>query len=203
MWKEDNMNKKSRFATIQIIVYYFAAAVCVLAGIVNALTIDNIENPSAIEEFLCMLFLILLIVALVIIFCFAIGDIFYSVNKYKSRDMDKLLDGVIKIKLFTIPCYMINYIVCAFWCLFLLCTIVASFAGIVLAVVFTFVTCLVIAATGAYGIAFIKLFNEMPPENPMGKVHYVLQVLPCLDVVSTVILMRKYKKIHLSVGERI
>ena len=35
------MNKKSRFATIQTIVYYFATVVCVLAGIVNAMTTDN------------------------------------------------------------------------------------------------------------------------------------------------------------------
>lgn len=188
------MNKKSRFATVQTIVYYFAAVVCVLTGIVNALTIDNSENPSVIEDFLCMFLLILLIVVLVILICFAIGDIFYSVKKYKSRDIDELLDGVKKVKLFTIPCYIINYIVCAFWCLFLLGTIVAAFAGIVLAVVLTFVTCLVIAATGAYGIAFIKLFNEMHPENQISKVHYALQVLPCLDVVSTVMLMNKYKK---------
>ena len=35
---------------------------------------------------------------------------------------------------------------------------------------------------------------KMYPENQISKVHYVLQLLACLDVVSSVILLGKYKK---------
>ena len=95
-------------------------------------------------------------------------------------------------------CKILMALLIIFLCLLLLCTIVVAIAGVVLAFVLVFATCLVIAATGAYGIAFVKLYNEMYPENQISKMHYILQVLPCLDVVSSIILLRKYKISNLS-----
>ena len=62
-------------------------------------------------------------------------------------------------------CKILMALLIIFLCLLLLCTIVVAIAGVVLAFVLVFATCLVIAATGAYGIAFVKLYNEVYPEN--------------------------------------
>lgn len=188
------MNKKSNFATIQMIVYYVAMVLCVIEGIVAALSTDDSMINSTIADALTTILGIFHLILLIGIFGFAIASIFYSVKRYQTKELGELLNGVLKIKLLTIPCYIINYVVCAFLCLMLICTIVASFAGIVLAVVLTVLTCLVIAATGAYGIAFVKAYNETHPGNQISKVHYALQVLPCLDVVSSIILISKFRK---------
>lgn len=196
--------KKSKFATVQMCFYYLALLMIVLMIIMNIFDIiasggdmDAIYeinmNRSPINNFIQYGLTIGYCISIIAIIGFAIADIFYCVKQYKNGEFNKLRDGMKKIKLVTIPCYFVNYGICIILCLMLLLTIVASLVGVFMAFLFTVITCLVIAATGAYGISLIKLYNKTNPNQPINKIHCVLQLLPCVDVISTILILKKIK----------
>ena len=184
------MAKKSKFATIQLIVYYVALLISIL--VIIDFSIESDDSP--LQEFICKMLVTLLLVSLLVIVCFAVGDVIYTIIIYQKQELSMLADGIKKIKLLTIPCYIMNFIVGVFCCGMLIGTIVASFPGLVMAVVLISGTCLVIALTGMYGILYVSLYNKSYPENRIGGLHYLLQLIPCLDVISSAMLLWRHRR---------
>lgn len=88
-------------------------------------------------------------------------------------------------KLAAIPIYVLNFL---FFCLFG----VMMFPGTVITGLVSGCLCfLSVVLSGVTGIINIKRNN--PAKTEIGKIHYVLQLIPVLDVISTLVLIIKLK----------
>lgn len=93
------------------------------------------------------------------------------------------------LKLCSIPFYILNFLWSVFvWGLFLLAS-----RGILLALlpVSFAVTCLMAVQTGLVGLCYLRLQKRQG--RPVSGLHTVCQLLPVLDVISTLLLVRRLR----------
>lgn len=108
---------------------------------------------------------------------------------YQRGEIGKLRDGWKLLKLNSIPFYILNFLYSCFaWFI-----LVGASRGILVLLVPipVVITGLMVVQSGCVG-AFYLRYLRFPPENgkkPHG-VHYALQLLPVLDVVSTLLILR-------------
>ena len=90
----------------------------------------------------------------------------------------------------SIPFFVLNFLYSvAVWFVF-----VAASRGIFLIFVPIpiVITCFFILETGCVGCVAVKALRRQPPPVP-NKVHYFLQLVPVLDVFSTLLLLQRQK----------
>lgn len=142
----------------------------------------------------------LLIFCFICIFLFGIGDIFYAVKLYRLGDLKRLIYGIQKIKTGTILYHLIVFYVCLLFIPSIIQRIMPAERAMIIVYflvfgVFLYLCIMIeIAMTGAYGIAYVKLFRKTYPQEKMGRIHYLFQILPLLDVISSHILVSQYKQ---------
>ena len=115
-----------------------------------------------------------------------------AVAAYRRNRADRLRKGWKLLKLWSIPFYVVNFI----YSLFAWFILVGASRGIlfVLVPIPIVITCLMIVQSGCVGICYIMYLRKQPENGgkPSG-VHYVLQLLSVLDVISTIVILRKFK----------
>lgn len=55
--------------------------------------------------------------------------------------------------------------------------------------------CQLIIQSGCTGVIYIKFLRKQHSEKTPSAVHYLLQLIPVLDVVSTLIVLKKYGEV--------
>lgn len=118
--------------------------------------------------------------------CVAMGVIACRRNKAAElRQSWKLL------KLWSIPFYVLNFIY-SYLAWFVL---VGASRGILLILVPIpiMLTCLMVVQSGCVGVCYILLLRKRDGYRPSG-IHYVLQLLSVVDVISTIILLKSSKE---------
>lgn len=114
-----------------------------------------------------------------------------SVAAYRMGYGEKLRKSIKLLKLCSIPFYLLNFIVSFVYWFF----IVAASRGILffLIPIPIAITCLLIFQTGCVGICYIKHLRKQPEnqKKPSG-IHYLMQLVSVLDVISTICIFRKY-----------
>ncbi len=106
------------------------------------------------------------------------------------RETDRVIRAWRTLKLGSIPFFVLNFLYSvAVWFVF-----VAASRGILLIFVPIpiAITCFFILETGCVGCVAVKALRRQPPPVP-NKVHYFLQLVPVLDVFSTLLLLHRQK----------
>lgn len=118
-----------------------------------------------------------------------------AVSAYRREEYDQIRKAWKLLKLGTIPFYILNFLY-SFFIWFLL---VGASRGIliILVPIPIIFTCLLIVESGCVGWCYIKYLRKRPkPENGRrpSRIHYLMQVVSVFDMISTVVLLRKYKE---------
>ena len=113
-----------------------------------------------------------------------------AVIAYKRGEYEKIRSGWRLLKYASIPFYILNFIYsAAVWFV-----LIGASRGIMLIFVPIpiGITCTMIFQSGCIGWCYIRFFNRQREESKkLSWVHYVLQVVAVLDVVSTLLIARK------------
>jgi hypothetical protein len=128
---------------------------------------------------------------------FAVKNIINTCRLYKNREYNSLRKYMKVRKLGVIPYFVLNFVI-----YFLLFTLFfAASRGLILftpiPLIFLlpiFFTYLTVLFTSSYGIGFVAIINkEKRLKNGKLIIHVLLQLCFILDVISTIILLMKYK----------
>lgn len=137
--------------------------------------------------FYLLVFYLLMIAAVQIAgwVCVAVGVVAYRRNNAAElRQSWKLL------KLWSIPFYVLNFL----WSFLVWFVLVGASRGILflLVPIPVIITCLMIVQSGCVGICYIMLLRKRYGNQPSG-IHYVLQLLSVVDIISTITILKSYK----------
>lgn len=195
--------KKSKFITRQFWLYMAATFFYVVSSGIMLMKTSSLLHMDVYQIFKWTTILAML--CDIGIELFAIAGIFYAVKLYRQEDFDSLLYGIRKLKLGTVP----YYIAAGPAGLMMITVLQIEGAGIgilppniatvvVYYYLFEFLWVLSVgtqlAMTGAYGISYVKLLRKQYPEYKISWLHYVLQILPVLDIISSYGLVKKHKR---------
>lgn len=137
--------------------------------------------------------LILFLISGVVLFIANVLGCMVAVLSARVDDM-ALLKAVKQMKLYTIPFYLLNFVF-----QFIVWTILMmALRGMLFFLLWIpfFSAWLLILESGCVANRYIKrLRARMPDERKPGKVHYFLQLIPVLDVLSTLIVLKKYGEV--------
>lgn len=142
--------------------------------------------------------IIFLVISGIINIVFAIINIINAIKLFKNKEFDFLRKYMKKIKLRAIPYFILNFIF--FFLLFML--FAAATRGIMLATPFpllflipVFFTYLSVIFTSSYGIGYVAfLYKEGKIKTSKLIIHIILQLCFVLDVLDTIILLKKVKE---------
>lgn len=147
-----------------------------------------------------------LLVALVVItgilnVIFAIKNIINSCRLYKNREYNSLRQYMKVLKLGSIPYFILNF---AIYFLLFIILFAASRGIIVVTPIPLFIfsppilfTYLEVLFTSSYGIGFIAIINkEKRIKSVSFIIHVLLQLCFILDIISTIVLLTRYKVEH-------
>ncbi len=114
-----------------------------------------------------------------------------SMSSYKKQNTDILRKSLKILKLYSIPFYIFNFIYSSFaWFV-----LVGASRGIMIIFVPIpiFITYLLIIQSGCVGVFCFKILSKNKID--FNGIHYLLQLIPLLDVISSIIIIRKTKNI--------
>lgn len=127
-----------------------------------------------------------------------------AVKMYTQSEYEPLKKSWLLLKIKTIPFYILNFI---FGLVYIIFLIGASRGLAVLAVIPILVpiwyTCAFIVQSGFFGAANIILLRRKYGKEQISAIHYFLQFISVLDVISTIILFKKIKKLNAASAEQI
>lgn len=114
----------------------------------------------------------------------------FGVIASKKGQIEELKNSWKMLKFSSIPFFVVNF----FYSFMVWTIIVAASRGILffLIPIPIFITCQMIVQSGMLGILYLNNLKKTQKESPSG-VHYVLQLLSVLDVVSTFLILKKYE----------
>lgn len=146
-----------------------------------------------------------LLIAGVIISCifnaiFALKNVLKAYQLYKNKECNSLRKHMKALKFGVIPYFVLNFVIY----LFLFAILFVGSRGIMIVtpipLIFLFpifFTYLIVVFTSSYGICFAVINSKEKGLSKMKLVLYtLLQLCFVLDVISTVILLIKYKKVE-------
>lgn len=108
--------------------------------------------------------------------------------------IEKLKRGWRLLKLGSIPFFVLNFLYSfAVW--FLIVAASRGILGILLPIPIA-ITCLMILQTGCVGCCWVRHLRRRP-QSP-GRRHYLFQLLPVADVLDTLYLLRREKRVEAS-----
>lgn len=135
--------------------------------------------PALANVFLILLILFILVITVVIEISGA-EKIRKFLNNGETENAVKMWK---QMKLISIPFYIVNYIICF---TFASITFPISLISIPLDYIFCWI---MIIVSGIVGIRVIKSLKD----TKISFIHYIFQVLPVFDVISTLIISKKMK----------
>lgn len=114
-----------------------------------------------------------------------------AIAAYRQNKGEKLRNGIRILKFYSIPFYVVNFLY-SFFAWFVL---VGASRGILILLVPIpiIITYLMIFQSGCVGICYIMYLRKQPENQgkPNG-VHYALQLIPVLDIIGTIMILRKW-----------
>ena len=153
------------------------------------------------------LFIFLHVFALISVFCITqvLGCLsaLLAVKMYWRSEDDKIRKALILLKIKTVPFYLLNLVYGLIYTLFI--TFVSMGMALVLIVpvmIPIWYTCAFVVQSGFFGAANVAVLRKKYCDS-ISLIHYVLQFIPVLDVLGTVILLKKTKKINAASAEQI
>lgn len=121
-----------------------------------------------------------------------------AVSAYRSGEWEMLIKGWKLLKLSSIPFYILNFI----YSLLAWIMLIGASRGLLIFLVPipVFLTCSMIVQSGIYGICVVRYLRRTAKcgsasgaGGNLSAVHYVLQLVSMLDIVSTIMIVKRYK----------
>lgn len=115
----------------------------------------------------------------------------FAVCAYRAGEYEKLRQSWKLLKIWPIPFYILNFL----YSFVVYGILVGASRGLLLILVPipVFITCSMVVQSGFHGICYVMFLRKRPvPDQRPSEVHYAFQLVPLLDIVSTIILLRKY-----------
>ncbi len=171
-------------------------------GIIPALGYGTDEATGETKIWVILFFIVLTIsfVAVQVVGCLSAAT---AVKMYIKSECDSLKKSWLLLKLKTIPFYIFNFI---YGVIYVIVLIGASRGLAVIAVIPILLpiwyTCAFIVQSGFFGAANVATLRKKHGDG-ISLIHYILQFIPILDVISTIILLRKTKKLDVTGAEQI
>ncbi len=124
-----------------------------------------------------------------------------AVKMFMQSETDQLSKAWVLLKIKTIPFYILNFAVC----LMVGFGLALATAGLLSFIIILMIiyTCTFIVQSGFFGAANIILLRRKYGKEQISAIHYFLQFISVLDVISTIILFRKIKKLNAASAEQI
>lgn len=121
-----------------------------------------------------------------------------AVKMHMKSESEALEKSWILLKIKTIPFYVLNFI----YGLAYAVTLIGASRGMVVLFIFPLLipiwyTCAFIVQSGFFGAANVAMLRKKYGDN-ISLIHYVFQFIPVLDVLSTIILKSKCRKLQTS-----
>ena len=113
-----------------------------------------------------------------------------AVKMYLNSEKEELSRAWTLLKIKTIPFYVINFVICSF--IGLMLTVATAGLLVIINVIMIWYTCAFIVQSGFYGAANVAMLRKEHGDD-ISAIHYVLQFVPVLDVISTIMLKKKAK----------
>ena len=163
-------------------------------GILPALGYGTDEATGEMKIWAIIFFIVLTIsfIAVQVVGCLSAAT---AVKMYIKSEYDPLKKSWLLLKLKTIPFYIFNFI---YGLAYTVVLIGASRGLVVMAVIPIlfpiWYTCAFIVQSGFFGAANVAVLRKRHGDS-ISLIHYVLQFIPVLDVISTIILLKKIKKL--------
>lgn len=171
-------------------------------GIIPALGYGTNEATGEMKIWAIIFFVVLAIsfIAVQVVGCLSAAS---AVKMYIRSEYDPLKKSWSLLKLKTIPFYIFNFI---YGLIYTIVLIGASRGLAVIAVIPILLpiwyTCAFIVQSGFFGAANVAVLRKKYCDS-ISLIHYVLQFIPVLDVLSTIILLRKTKNLNTASAEQI
>lgn len=172
-------------------------------GILPALGYGTDEATGEMKIWAIIFFIVLTIsfIAVQVVGCLSAAT---AVKMYIKSEYDPLKKSWLLLKLKTIPFYIFNFI---YGLAYTVVLIGASRGLVVMAVIPILLpiwyTCAFIVQSGFFGAANIILLRRKYGKEQISAIHYLLQFISVLDVISTIILLKKTKKLNAASAEQI
>lgn len=195
--------KRCKLATLQIIFEYTVLFVNIVyfsldLVILNDKTLYKKEMTSSLPNL--DFFVVGLLCITVIIF--EVLDLIYLEKKCKERVLDELIDGLVKLRFGLIPFNLVVFAAhIGVSCYLLWLHPIMLVFVIIIFLAYFFIIGSSNIVISLFGINFIKLYNMRYEEEKIGKIHCVFQCLPILDILSSIILLKRYKKLTENEGK--
>lgn len=169
---------------------HFLLSIGVIAGLVflgNRGEQGGQWNASMLVLLLCYL---LMAAVLQITGCICAGA---AIAAYKQREDKKLRKAMKMLKLGSIPFFILNFILSTV--VFGAIAAAPPGFGIILAPIPVIFTCALIVESGCVGICYVMYLRTHPVNGrrPLG-IHYLLQLISLLDIISTIVILARYKQ---------
>lgn len=140
---------------------------------------------------------VLIIISGIFNFIIAVTNVINSITLFKNSDHVSLRQNMKILKFGLIPYFVINFVLY----LFIFLILFAASRGIIIFspiplffIIPIFFTYLAVLFTSFYGIGYVLiLWKENRIKNSCLVIHVLLQLCFVLDVISTIILLAKYK----------
>lgn len=124
-----------------------------------------------------------------------------AVKMFMQSQTEQLSKAWVLLKIKTVPFYILNFAVC-FMVGFGLTLATAGFLSFIIIIMIIY-TCTFIVQSGFFGAANIILLRRKYGKEQISAIHYLLQFISVFDVISTIILLRKTKKLNAASAEQI
>lgn len=124
-----------------------------------------------------------------------------AVTRYR-RQPDVIRRGWKLLKLWSIPFYLINFVYSVFaW--FILLAASRGMIFFLLPIPFI-ITCLMVVQSGCVGICYLMYLRRLPGSGGKpSKIHYLMQLIPIADVVSTGLVLRSSPAVPSEAGQQV
>ena len=164
---------------------YLFCSLCAAAGL---FIVSGSQQWSSVLNILLMLYLF----SAVLIHILGMVSAVMAGVAYQEGRFEQLCKGWKALKLYSIPFYIFNFI----FSFLLYSALVMATRGflIILLPIPVLFTCALIAESGVWGIFYVKYLRRRSGDEAQkpGGIHYLFQMLSVFDVVSTVVILKKY-----------
>lgn len=124
-----------------------------------------------------------------------------AVKMFLQSQTEQLSKAWVLLKIKTVPFYILNFAVCLMVGLGLSLATAGLLSFII--IIMIIYTCTFIVQSGFFGAANIILLRRKYGKEQISAIHYFLQFISVLDVISTIILLRKIKNLDMASTEQI
>ena len=137
-----------------------------------------------------LIFYLLMIGVVLLIGWISVG---MAVVAYRKSEAEKLRKSWKLLKYASMPFYVLNFVYS--FCVWFLLVGASRGILIILVPIPILITCTMVFQSGCFGWCYIRYCNkQFQGKGNISSIHYCLQVIPVLDIMSTFIVDKKYRE---------